>query len=144
MSKLTSREDLDKLRATISEQRDPERKAIAVCAGTGCVAYGSVPLTEAFREEAKRLNIAVEVRATGCHGSSVVIPRLFRGYSVAIPWLFRGLSRAQPFGNQTEKQAPASGSLSIQTRPECASTIFLTIARPSPPCFLHSEARRTV
>ena len=68
MARLTSREALKRLRAEIVGRRDPGRKAVAVCAGTGCVAYGSVKLTEAFRGEAERLGMDVEVRPTGCHG----------------------------------------------------------------------------
>jgi NADH-quinone oxidoreductase subunit F len=68
MEKLTSRADLERLRGEIVGARDPSRKAVAVCAGTGCVAYGSVRLTEAFRREVERLGLDVEVRATGCHG----------------------------------------------------------------------------
>ena len=68
MGRLSSREDLEKLRSQVIESRDPERKAVAVCAGTGCVAYGSYKLTDAFRDEVARLGLDVEVRATGCHG----------------------------------------------------------------------------
>ena len=68
MARLTNRDDLEKLRADIVSKRDPERKAIAVCAGTGCVAYGSITLTEAFREEAGRQGLDIEIRPTGCHG----------------------------------------------------------------------------
>jgi NADH-quinone oxidoreductase subunit F len=68
MAKLTSKKELETLRSSIGEKRDPERKAIAVCAGTGCVAYGSVSLIEAFREAVKERGLDVEIRATGCHG----------------------------------------------------------------------------
>jgi NADH-quinone oxidoreductase subunit F len=68
MTRLANKEALETLRARITTTRDPERKAVAVCAGTGCVAYGSVKLTEAFREAVTRLGMDVEVRPTGCHG----------------------------------------------------------------------------
>jgi NADH-quinone oxidoreductase subunit F len=68
MTRLANKEALETLRARITTARDPQRKAVAVCAGTGCVAYGSVKLTEAFREAVKRLSLDVEVRPTGCHG----------------------------------------------------------------------------
>ncbi len=68
MARLTNRDDLEKLREEIVGERDPERKAIAVCAGTGCVAYGSIKLTDAFREEATSRGLDIEVRPTGCHG----------------------------------------------------------------------------
>jgi NADH-quinone oxidoreductase subunit F len=68
MARLASRDDLEKLRTHLNETRNPERRAVAVCAGTGCVAYGSVKLTDAFREEADKMGLDIEVRATGCHG----------------------------------------------------------------------------
>ena len=68
MARLSSREELETLRTEIVSKHDPNRKAIAVCAGTGCVAYGSVKLTDAFRAEAKERGMDVEIRATGCHG----------------------------------------------------------------------------
>ncbi len=47
---------------------DAGHKAISICAGTGCKAYGSDKLTAAFDAKAKELDVDVEVRATGCHG----------------------------------------------------------------------------
>jgi NADH-quinone oxidoreductase subunit F len=66
--RITDAAHLERLRHELEERRDPQRSAIAVCAGTGCVAYGSRPLTAAFREAVDRKKLAVEVRATGCHG----------------------------------------------------------------------------
>jgi len=68
MTRLANKEALETLRARITKARDPGRKAVAVCAGTGCVAYGAYKLTDAFREAVTRLGLDVEVRATGCHG----------------------------------------------------------------------------
>jgi NADH-quinone oxidoreductase subunit F len=68
MGRLSSREELEQLRIDLTSKRDPERKAIAVCAGTGCVAYGSVKLTEAFQAAVDERGLDVEIRATGCHG----------------------------------------------------------------------------
>jgi NADH-quinone oxidoreductase subunit F len=68
MVRLTSRGELERVRAEVIARRDPERKAVAVCAGTGCVAYGSTKLIDVFRREVSRLGLDVEVRATGCHG----------------------------------------------------------------------------
>jgi NADH:ubiquinone oxidoreductase subunit F (NADH-binding)/(2Fe-2S) ferredoxin len=66
--RITSPAELSALRQRLETARDPERKAIAVCAGTGCKAYGSDELTQAFRQAAERLGVEVDVRATGCHG----------------------------------------------------------------------------
>jgi NADH-quinone oxidoreductase subunit F len=59
---------LERLRGEWTSGRSPDRKAVAVCAGTGCVAYGSRTLSEAFRSAVAARKIDVEVRATGCHG----------------------------------------------------------------------------
>ncbi|MBN1769894.1 MAG: NADH-quinone oxidoreductase subunit NuoF [Deltaproteobacteria bacterium] len=66
--RITDAAHLERLRTELQAARDPERKAVAVCAGTGCVAYGSRKLTAAFREAVAARKLDVEVRATGCHG----------------------------------------------------------------------------
>ena len=60
--------ELERLRDELVAKRDPNRRAIAVCAGTGCVAQGSNDLTAAFRAEGASMGLDVEIRATGCHG----------------------------------------------------------------------------
>lgn len=59
---------LERLREDLVARRSPDRGAVAVCAGTGCVAYGSRKLSEAFRAAVEARGLSVEVRATGCHG----------------------------------------------------------------------------
>jgi NADH-quinone oxidoreductase subunit F len=59
---------LEAWRASLLAARDPARKAIAICAGTGCKACGSDALTSAFREAVAARGLDVDVRATGCHG----------------------------------------------------------------------------
>jgi len=66
--RITDAAHLERLRAELQAARDPARKAIAVCAGTGCVAYGSRRLAAAFRDAVTARKLDVEVRATGCHG----------------------------------------------------------------------------
>ena len=66
--RITDAAHLERLRAELQAARDPARKAIAVCAGTGCVAYGSRKLAIAFRDAVAARQLDVEVRATGCHG----------------------------------------------------------------------------
>jgi len=70
MPKLTSPADLEKLRTDIIARRDPDRRCITVCAGTGCLAYGSQEIFAAFGSEIDRLNLQdkVDLRRTGCHG----------------------------------------------------------------------------
>ncbi len=46
----------------------PKKKFVAICAGTGCRASGSVKVKEAFEAEFKKQNMDVDVLATGCLG----------------------------------------------------------------------------
>ncbi len=43
---------------------------ITICGGTGCTAFGSSAVREAFQQELERRNLAgkVAVKLTGCHG----------------------------------------------------------------------------
>ena len=49
---------------------DPQRKVVTVCGGTGCGAFGSTEVAEAFDHEIRRRGLAdkVAVKRTGCHG----------------------------------------------------------------------------
>ena len=57
-------------RETLIAERDPRRRVIAVCAGTGCRAQGALDVVDALRAEVEALGAAgeLEVRATGCLG----------------------------------------------------------------------------
>ncbi|TET87453.1 MAG: NADH-quinone oxidoreductase subunit F, partial [Dehalococcoidia bacterium] len=70
MNKIRSPKELEDLRKSITERRDSDKPCIAVCAGTGCLAYGCLNLVAAFRNEVERsgLQEKVDVRATGCPG----------------------------------------------------------------------------
>jgi len=70
MNKIKSPRELENLRKSITERRDPDKPCIAVCAGTGCLAYGCLNLVAAFRNEVEKggLQEKVDVRATGCPG----------------------------------------------------------------------------
>jgi len=70
VQRIQSPADLAKLRETLVSQRDPERPCIAICAGTGCQAYGVSRVIEAFEEELAKRSVTdqVEVLATGCPG----------------------------------------------------------------------------
>jgi NADH-quinone oxidoreductase subunit F len=70
MNKIRSPKELEDLRKSITERRDSDKPCIAVCAGTGCLAYGCLNLVAAFRNEVERsgLQDKVDVRATGCPG----------------------------------------------------------------------------
>ncbi|MEW5936254.1 MAG: NADH-quinone oxidoreductase subunit NuoF [Candidatus Thermoplasmatota archaeon] len=70
MKKIKNPEELRNLRKAIQDGKDPDKTVVTVCKGTGCVASGSEPLINAFREEIEKRKIQdrVEVRVTGCHG----------------------------------------------------------------------------
>jgi NADH-quinone oxidoreductase subunit F len=61
---------LNRLRAQLQSQRDPDKPCITICSGTGCQAYGCSVITQAFREElaGRGLVDKVDVLTTGCHG----------------------------------------------------------------------------
>jgi len=70
MAKLNSPLDLENLRQKIISTRDPNRLCVTICSGTGCRAYRSEEVADAFvyEIEKQRLQDKVEVRRTGCHG----------------------------------------------------------------------------
>ena len=70
MAKLKSLSELETLRKSINDKRDPNKACITVCNGTGCHAHGCRDVTAAFQEEIARQKLAgkVDIRITGCHG----------------------------------------------------------------------------
>jgi NADH-quinone oxidoreductase subunit F len=70
MANIASVKQLNAYRKKVMARKPPGRKAIAVCAGTGCKAFGSFELIDAFKEALAKhgLTEKVELRATGCHG----------------------------------------------------------------------------
>jgi NADH:ubiquinone oxidoreductase subunit F (NADH-binding)/(2Fe-2S) ferredoxin/NAD-dependent dihydropyrimidine dehydrogenase PreA subunit len=70
MERLTSPNDLEKLRATILSERDPKKPAVVICVSTGCEALGVKDVLSAFRREFKdrKLEGEVEIKETGCIG----------------------------------------------------------------------------
>ncbi|MDP2719144.1 MAG: NADH-quinone oxidoreductase subunit NuoF [Dehalococcoidia bacterium] len=68
--KLNSIKDLQSLREQILKDTETTKPTIAVCCGTGCQAYGSNHVYEAFKEEIKKQGAEnkIDARATGCHG----------------------------------------------------------------------------
>jgi NADH:ubiquinone oxidoreductase subunit F (NADH-binding)/(2Fe-2S) ferredoxin len=70
VAKLRSLGELEALRKSIIEKRDPNKAVITICNGTGCHAHGCRNVTAAFQEEVEKqkLTARVDIRATGCHG----------------------------------------------------------------------------
>jgi NADH-quinone oxidoreductase subunit F len=70
MARLTSIEDLERYRQEVLAQRDPKKPCVTICSGTGCRAYKSEKVAQAFQAEIERQGLGgkVDVRRTGCHG----------------------------------------------------------------------------
>jgi len=68
--RLSNVTDLEALRQSILQRRDPNKLCISVCAGTGCRASGAEAVVDAFIDEIERreLQINVELKETGCPG----------------------------------------------------------------------------
>jgi NADH:ubiquinone oxidoreductase subunit F (NADH-binding)/(2Fe-2S) ferredoxin len=70
MARLKSPAELALLREELKRARPEGQRIVAVCAGTGCNAYGAQKVVAAFREALEREGLSEEVRLrpTGCHG----------------------------------------------------------------------------
>ena len=70
LRKIRSAQDLAQWCQELQRRRDPEKPCLAICAGTGCQAYGVNKVIDAFRSELRQRGLAdrVEVLATGCPG----------------------------------------------------------------------------
>jgi len=70
MAKIKDSKALETYRAEVKAARPEGEKTIAVCAGTGCNAYGAQKVVQAFRDELKSrgLDQEIRLRPTGCHG----------------------------------------------------------------------------
>jgi NADH-quinone oxidoreductase subunit F len=68
--RLLSAAELENLRQSILNKKDPSRTCISVCGGTGCLASGAEAVADAFLDEIERreLQVSVELKETGCHG----------------------------------------------------------------------------
>ncbi|TET28029.1 NADH-quinone oxidoreductase subunit F, partial [Candidatus Aerophobetes bacterium] len=70
MGKIRTPDELESFRQSILEKIDPNKTCVTVCGGTGCSAWGSAEVREAFTQEIKRrgLEEKVDIKMTGCHG----------------------------------------------------------------------------
>ncbi|MEI6125248.1 MAG: NADH-quinone oxidoreductase subunit NuoF [Pseudomonadota bacterium] len=70
MKKLNSPKELASLQEEIRKGRDPKKPCITICAGTGCLAYGTQKIIDGFKAEIARQNLQdkVQLRTSGCHG----------------------------------------------------------------------------
>ncbi|UCB42704.1 MAG: SLBB domain-containing protein [Dehalococcoidales bacterium] len=70
LNRLSSPEELERLRESIIRERDPDKRCVVICGGTGCVALLSNDVITAFKEEMKGQGVdtTVDLRVTGCRG----------------------------------------------------------------------------
>jgi NADH-quinone oxidoreductase subunit F len=69
-NKINSPAELKALQAKAQKRIDPTKPCIAICTGTGCLAYGTQKLVDEFRTELENRNLTdqILIRTTGCHG----------------------------------------------------------------------------
>ena len=70
MPRLKSATDLEGFRQAMLGQRNANKPCVSICSGTGCHAYASEKVAEAFAKEIEKnsLQHKVDIRRTGCHG----------------------------------------------------------------------------
>ncbi len=70
MDKINDSEELEKFRKKLMEKKNPQKKCVTVCTGTGCCASGSEEVLAAFKKEIKKnkLEKNIDIKPTGCHG----------------------------------------------------------------------------
>ncbi len=66
---LKNYKDFRKLQDKVTHKKDPNRRLITVCNGTGCNALKGIKITNLLKDELKKQDIKdVSVLPTGCHG----------------------------------------------------------------------------
>ena len=70
MSRYNAVRDFLKHHELLKSGIDPKRKMVTICGGTGCTAFGSPGVRQAFQEELERRKLGkkIPVKLTGCHG----------------------------------------------------------------------------
>ncbi len=70
MPKFLKFSDVENYREHLNKQKNSKKITIAICSGTGCRAYNSEKLVQAFEDQLKQQNLThlVDIKRTGCHG----------------------------------------------------------------------------
>ena len=70
VNKIKTPSDLEALRQTILDKREPDRQVVRICCTTGCRAGGALKIAEGFNKELADLGLEdkIEVKRTGCRG----------------------------------------------------------------------------
>ena len=76
--RISSPEELEKIRGEIIAKKKPKKHVISVCISTGCVALGAREVISALEEELEKRGLKddVEVKETGCVGFCEQGPRI--------------------------------------------------------------------
>jgi NADH-quinone oxidoreductase subunit F len=76
MNRLKSAKDLDDLRKKILDIRNPEKKTVKVCGGTGCRALGCMKIYDSFKNEIikQKLEEKINLKLVGCPGFCEIGP----------------------------------------------------------------------
>jgi len=70
MPRINSAAKLEELRKELVSRKDPNKSCIAICAGTGCLAFGAKKVIASFKEDIKNRGLGeeIDIRETGCPG----------------------------------------------------------------------------
>ena len=70
MPRITSPDELEKIRQEIVSRRDPNKPCVSICVGAGCLASGASEVLAAFKAEIEQqgLKTDVDTKGTGCPG----------------------------------------------------------------------------
>jgi len=70
MTRLTTPQELEKIRKDIISKRNPDKHCITLCCGSACIASGSEEVGAGIEVEIENQGLIdeVEIRKTGCHG----------------------------------------------------------------------------
>jgi len=70
LDRLSSPDELERVRKLIIKNREPNKPCLAICGGTGCLALGGAKVIAAFKQEIQKqgLDSKVDLKVTGCPG----------------------------------------------------------------------------
>ena len=121
MDRLGSIADFNLWHDRLITAADPDMPAILICGGTGCSAFGTKEVYQAFEENIERLGLVgkVQLKKTGCHGFCekgpvvVILPNRFFYPGVKVENVAEILEETVVKGNSIERLLyvdPVSGN----------------------------------
>ena len=82
MKKISSHEDLKKLRENIIKNYDPKKPIITICGGTGCQASGSEDIIKVLKKEIINQNLKNKIRAKILYNNGIHTDRQEKSFGV--------------------------------------------------------------